>query len=92
MRLGEPPGSYPVSGDRARLAWRCRRGMLELDLLLQGFLEHGYDELSEDQQMRFVRLLELNDQQLLDYLMERDIPREREDVELITKIRHAAGP
>lgn len=76
--------------ERARLAWRCRRGMLELDLLLQGFLERGYDALSEAQQARFVQLLELQDQTLLDYLMEREIPREREDVELITKIRHAA--
>ena len=75
-----------------RLQWRCRRGMLELDLLLQGFLEHGYDKLSEAQQIRFIRLLELNDQQLLDYLMEREIPSEREDVELVTKIRHAARP
>lgn len=78
--------------DRSRLQWRCRRGMLELDLLLQGFLDHGYDALSEAQRTRFVQLLELPDQQLLDYLMEREIPREREDVELITKIRHAAGP
>ena len=81
-----------VSGDRARLAWRCRRGMLELDLLLQGFLDRSYDALSEAQRRRFVQLLELPDQQLLDYLMEREIPREREDVELITKIRYAARP
>jgi len=78
--------------ERARLAWRCRRGMLELDLLLQGFLEHGYDELNEAQRRRFVQLLELQDQTLLDYLMEREIPKEREDVELITKIRHTAHP
>jgi antitoxin CptB len=81
-----------MSPEIQRLQWRCRRGMLELDLLLQGFLDHGYDALSEAQQTRFVQLLELNDQLLLDYLMEREIPREREDVELITKIRHAACP
>lgn len=75
-----------------RLQWRCRRGMLELDLMLQGFLDRGYDALSETQRTRFVQLLELPDQQLLDYLMEREIPKEREDVELITKIRHAACP
>ena len=78
--------------EHSRLQWKCRRGMLELDLLLQGFLDRGYDALSEAQRTRFVQLLELPDQQLLDYLMEREIPREREDVELITKIRHAAGP
>ena len=78
--------------DTQRLQWRCRRGMLELDLLLQGFLDSGYDELTTPQQTRFLRLLELADQQLLDYLMEREIPREREDVELITKIRHTTRP
>jgi len=76
--------------ERQRLQWRCRRGMLELDLLLQGFLDSGYDALSVEQQARFTQLLELPDQQLLDYLMEQETPREREDVELITKIRHAA--
>ena len=78
--------------ERSRLAWSCRRGMLELDLLLQGFLDYGYDALTEAQRTRFAQLLELNDQLLLDYLMEREIPREREDVELITKIRHTTRP
>jgi len=75
--------------ERSRLAWRCRRGMLELDLLLQGFLDSGYDELTTAQQTHFVQLLELPDQQLLDYLMERQIPMEPEFAEFITKIRRA---
>jgi antitoxin CptB len=78
--------------ERQRLRWRCRRGMLELDLLLQGFLDNGYDGLTTAERTRFVRLLELHDQQLLDYLMEQETPTEREDVELIAKIRHAAHP
>lgn len=80
-----------MSNERARLQWRCRRGMLELDLLLQGFLDHGYDALTAEQRCHFVQLLELPDQQLLDYLMEREIPKEGEYVELITQIRHTAG-
>ena len=30
----------PVS----ELKWRCRRGMLELDVCLHKFLQHGYDD------------------------------------------------
>ncbi len=75
--------------ERSRLAWRCRRGMLELELLLQRFLDSGYDELTAAQQTHFMKLLELPDQQLLDYLMERQTPEEPEFVEFITKIRHA---
>lgn len=78
-----------MSIERKRLQWRCRRGMLELDLLLQSFLDNGYDELTSVQQQQFMQLLQLPDQQLLDYLMERVISSAQEDVELITMIRHA---
>lgn len=79
-----------MNPQRARLAWRCRRGMLELDLLLQGFLDNGYDALTAAEQEQFVLLLELSDQQLLELLMERETPTERDHVELITKIRRTA--
>ena len=29
---------------RDRLRWKCRRGLLELDLVLQGFLERHFQE------------------------------------------------
>jgi antitoxin CptB len=29
---------------RNRLQWKCRRGLLELDLVLQGFLERHFEE------------------------------------------------
>ncbi len=74
--------------EHSRLLWRCRRGMLELDLLLQGFVEQGYDGLTVMQQRHFAQMLEMPDQQLLDYLMERLSPREPEVAELIVLIRH----
>ena len=40
-----------------RLRWQCRRGMLELDLLLNRFLESAYADLSVQQRTDFVRLL-----------------------------------
>ena len=51
----------------ARIQWRCRRGLLELDLILQAFLERHYFSLSESEKDSFIQLLELPDNTLLDY-------------------------
>lgn len=51
-----------------RLRWACRRGMLELDVLLGNFLEEAYLNLPAKQQILFVKLLECNDQELFDWL------------------------
>ncbi|MDR2636903.1 MAG: succinate dehydrogenase assembly factor 2 [Zoogloeaceae bacterium] len=49
----------------SRLRWRCtRRAMLEMDLLLGGFLEEGFPELSPADQQRFAELADLEDMQL----------------------------
>lgn len=79
-----------LSTNRYRLRWRCRRGMLELDLLLQGFLENGYEELDEGEKGVFVRMLELPDQTLHEYLMGMSEVTEREFSDVIERIRHAA--
>ena len=44
-----------------QLQWRCRRGLLELDILLQRFLRQHYEELAPRQQAAFVSLVELQD-------------------------------
>lgn len=75
----------------AELQWRCRRGMLELDLLLQGFLASGYAALSQQGQRAFEALLNYPDQDLLEYLMGRALPTDKEVANVITAIRHRAG-
>jgi antitoxin CptB len=54
---------------RRRLAWRCRRGMKELDLLLSGWLETQFERASAAQRGQFEALLELPDPQLARYLL-----------------------
>ncbi|MDA8417260.1 MAG: succinate dehydrogenase assembly factor 2 [Betaproteobacteria bacterium] len=54
-----------------RLRWRCRRGMLETDVLLQRFLVRHLDGLSIGDQDILAQLLELDDNTLLDYLLGR---------------------
>lgn len=47
-----------------RLRWKCRRGMLELDLVLNQFLEHDYASLDTSSKQAFVTLLEAGDEEL----------------------------
>ena len=42
--------------DKKRLAWQCRRGMLELDELLKPFLENHYEALTSVLQKQFSEL------------------------------------
>ena len=47
-----------------RLRWKCRRGTLELDLVLQQFLERDYAALDRVAQQAFEALLESGDEAL----------------------------
>ena len=50
--------------EKNRLIWACRRGMLELDILLSRFVETHYEKLSDQDKLRFDVLLECEDQDL----------------------------
>ncbi len=65
--------------DVRRLTWQCRRGMLELDVLLVPFMEEAFRDLPKDDQDRFVRLLDCEDQDLFVWFMQRG---ESEDPDL----------
>ncbi|ALS97682.1 succinate dehydrogenase assembly factor 2 [Lacimicrobium alkaliphilum] len=52
-----------------RMKWACRRGMLELDVLLLPFLEQAFDELSDQQKETFERLLTCDDPDLFAWVM-----------------------
>jgi len=72
-------------GDLDRIRWRCRRGLLELDLVLEAFLERGYSRLDAGQRRLFNELLEQPDNDLLDLALGRSEPepRYRSVVELL---------
>ena len=54
-----------------RLRWRSRRGLLELDIILERFWKSAGDELSDDDAAALERLLQLPDNDLLDLVMGR---------------------
>ena len=53
----------------ARLKWACRRGMLELDVLLMPFVETAFFELDDQRQEDFERLLTSDDPDLFAWFM-----------------------
>ncbi len=57
--------------ERAR--WRCRRGMLELDIVLQRFMDHHYSQLDEQELEQLERLLSLADNDLWDLITGRQV-------------------
>ena len=54
---------------RKRFRFGCRRGMLELDIILLNFFDACYDNLDQDSQLQFQRLLESPDPDLFAWLM-----------------------
>jgi antitoxin CptB len=53
----------------ARLRWQCRRGMLELDYVLERYLETHYAGADAAEQDRFTRLLTAQDPELQLWLL-----------------------
>lgn len=52
-----------------RLSWRCRRGMLELDIVLGRFVQLHYADLDDIQKTAFDVLLDMPDQMLWDMIV-----------------------
>lgn len=65
-----------------RLRWQCRRGMLELDIILLAFLEQHYCQLNIQEQTLFETLLTYSDQDLYQWL----IKQEKVDDPILQKI------
>lgn len=51
-----------------RVRWRCRRGLLELDLVLQRFVDEYYAKLGDAERRQFETLLDLSDNELWDMI------------------------
>lgn len=62
------PESRILNPELRRLRWRCRRGMLELDIVLGRFVEHCYPGLDEAQKVAFDGLLDEPDTFLWDMI------------------------
>jgi antitoxin CptB len=73
-------------GEIDRVRWHCRRGLLELDLVLTRFLDRHWAGLTESQKAVFSRLLEYPDNDLWDLLSGRIQAPDAESKKLIDLI------
>lgn len=64
-----------MNEDLARAKWRCRRGLLELDLLLQRFVDQHYAKLNDAERECFNELLTYSDLKLWDTIKGSEINR-----------------
>ena len=70
-----------------RIRWRCRRGLLELDIILGRFLERELDALGPAEQDAFKALLELSDNDLWDLVSGRSDPGDGPQGRLVSRLR-----
>ena len=71
----------------SRIQWRCRRGMLENDIVLARYLEARGDALTEDEVAMLDRLLDLPDNELWDIIAGRQQPADASIAPLVLALR-----
>jgi antitoxin CptB len=74
----------------AKLKWRCRRGMRELDALLLEFVDRAAESLSDTEIAQFEEFLELPDPVVHAYLLGRSAPPDAATHDLLERIRACA--
>ena len=70
-----------------RVRWRCRRGLLELDIVLERFVERYYARLDDGQRVAFDALLDAPDSELWDMIAGKVQPQELEQRTLLELLR-----
>jgi len=86
--VGKVDEAEKRSLQRSRLYWQCRRGMLELDILLQAFYTSHGESLSDDDVVVFTDLLACTDDQLYGYFIGQVVPSDSKLSAMVHKIRH----
>lgn len=69
-----------------RIYWACRRGMLELDLVMVPYFEQRFRDLEELDQRRFVALLECEDTELFQWFLGTTRPQDPELASIVDDI------
>jgi antitoxin CptB len=69
-----------------RMRWASRRGMLELDLVLEPFVSQRYAQLDERDRERFHQLVLCEDQELFAWFMGREQPDNEELAGIVRQI------
>jgi antitoxin CptB len=87
MREADVDRGMPDDRILSRLRWRCRRGMLENDLILSRFLDSRGDAITDDEVAALDRLLDLGDNDLWDLLSGHREPADAAVLPLLRSLR-----
>ena len=72
-----------------RLRWHCRRGLLELDLVLQRFMDNRYASMKAADVELLKELLDYPDQDLWDMIIGRLQPADKRVAPVLEMLRAA---
>jgi antitoxin CptB len=75
-----------------RLLWRCRRGMKELDIMLERYVRSWLPTASAEERRTLVELLELPDPLLADYLFGHATAADPALASLVAAVRNPHPP
>lgn len=81
----DPCGLNPDLLQRVR--WRCRRGLLELDIIFARFIEVHYASLTEQERQIFEELLDMPDNPLWDLVSGKQAADSEAHLVLLAKIK-----
>ena len=92
--MTDQPGD--IQEELKRMRWAARRGMLELDLVLEPFVNGRFAELAPEDQARFRALMECEDQELFAWFLGRERPEDEQLAAIVDQVleyarRPAAG-
>jgi antitoxin CptB len=76
----------------SKLRWRCRRGLLENDLLIERFFDRNAASLTVGQARALGELMDLADNDLLDLLLRRTEPEGALDRGEVRKVLEMLRP
>lgn len=73
-----------------RMQWASRRGMLELDLILEPFVRNHYSDLDSEGRERYRLLMECQDQELFGWFLKREVPEDAALADIVTEVLSVA--
>lgn len=61
----------------SKLAWRCKRGIREMDIVFQAYLKKYYEQASASEQQAFIALIDEQDLDVMNWILGRDTTPEQ---------------
>ncbi|MEM8941175.1 MAG: succinate dehydrogenase assembly factor 2 [Pseudomonadota bacterium] len=84
-----PIHTAEAEADYRQMCWASRRGMLELDLVLEPFIRDHYLQLAKDEKAVYRALMECQDQELFDWFLNKSPPSDSALKQMVNRILDA---